>query len=47
MTLILREARHSDASLLNELGVRTYTQHFEQYWNRVKDLLPWRVSLNS
>ncbi|ORM84294.1 alanine acetyltransferase [Pantoea deleyi] len=38
MTLILREARHSDASLLNELGVRTYTHHFEKYWTRREEL---------
>ena len=38
MTLILREARHSDASLLNELGVRTYAQHFEKYWTHRDEL---------
>lgn len=38
MTLILREARQSDASLLNELGVRTYTHHFEKYWTHREEL---------
>lgn len=30
MTLILREARQCDVSLLSELGVSTYTHHFKQ-----------------
>lgn len=38
MTLILRKARQSDALLLNELGVRTYTHHFEKYWTHREEL---------
>ncbi|WP_205951052.1 GNAT family N-acetyltransferase [Pantoea stewartii] len=38
MTLILREARQSDASLLSELGVSTYTHHFRQYWTHSEEL---------
>ncbi|WP_205953124.1 GNAT family N-acetyltransferase [Pantoea stewartii] len=38
MNLLLREARLSDASLLNKLGVETYTHHFEQYWTHRAEL---------
>jgi len=38
MTLILREARQSDVSLLSELGVSTYTHHFKQYWTNREGL---------
>ena len=38
MTLILREARQCDVSLLSELGVSTYTHHFKQYWIHSEEL---------
>jgi len=38
MTLILREARQCDVSLLSELGVSTYTHHFKQYWTHSEEL---------
>lgn len=33
MTFILRDAKQSEAALLNQLGIRLYTHHLQHYWD--------------